>query len=154
MKILYSHDAREAVRRIRCNVDKERSELILASIRDGCEKLRMHSDLGSELVVSGGSAVRALMIGNYVILYEHDDDVVYLSAIARIASVGKDPFSEFGSLQNDRMGIRVMHAPRIRSYPPAEVSAAGAVCLHGMHMESRGRSPVLIICGASRPRLR
>lgn len=86
MKLLYSHDAKEAVRRIRCNMDKGKSAHIWASIKDGCEKLKVYPDLGFELDNYGDSRVRALIVGEYAILYEHDSDTVYISAIAHTAS--------------------------------------------------------------------
>ena len=86
MNLLYSPEARSTIRRIRCNLPPRQSIPLLAEIREGCRRLTSFPDLGFALDVPNRPAPRALILRNYVVLYEHDDDAVYISAIEPMRS--------------------------------------------------------------------
>ena len=86
MNILYSHEAKIRIRNIRCNLPPKYSESILNEIREGCRRLSDFPDLGYKLEESGAIPVRVLLVKGYAILYEHDDESVYISAIEPMKS--------------------------------------------------------------------
>ena len=86
MNILYSHEAKIRIRNIRCNLPQKYSESILNEIREGCRRLSDFPDLGYILEESGAIPVRVLLVKGYAILYEHDDESVYISAIEPMKS--------------------------------------------------------------------
>ena len=86
MNILYSHEAKIRIRNIRCNLPPKYSESILNEIRECCRRLSDFPDLGYILEESGAIPVRVLLVKGYAILYEHDDESVYISAIEPMKS--------------------------------------------------------------------
>ena len=98
MNILYSHEAKIRIRNIRCNLPPKYSESILNEIREGCRRLSDFPDLGYILEESGAIPVRVLLVKGYAILYEHDDESVYISAIEPM----KSDFTENITLKSEK----------------------------------------------------